>query len=79
MSDEPGARVTPHGCGLESKPKRIRKPSAEIVVKRAIAAGLKVTSYTVGDITVRLEEPQSAGATLTALQEWRAKKNARSA
>jgi len=77
MSDEPGARVTLHGCGLEAKPKRIRKPRPESVVKRAIAAGLKVTSYTVGDITVRLEEPQSAGATLTPLQEWRARKNAR--
>jgi hypothetical protein len=48
--------------GIVKQPakRRSRKPKPEIVVKRARAAGLQVTSYTVGDVTVRLGEPDAA-------------------
>jgi hypothetical protein len=49
----------------ESKRHRQRKPSPVTEVKRARKAGFPVKSYTVGDVTVNLAEPDDTTATTT--------------
>jgi hypothetical protein len=44
-------------------PRRQRKPSPETVVKRALKRDIPVKSYTVGDVTLHLAEPDGTAST----------------
>jgi hypothetical protein len=50
--------------------KRVRKPRPEMVAKRALAAGLPVSSYTHGDVTVTLGEPVQQTKQDDEVEEW---------
>jgi hypothetical protein len=61
---------------VSAKPKRKRKPTLAAALKQANKQGVKVSAATItaDEITLKFSEPNSEERTVTALEQWRAKR-----